>query len=293
VGAATGGSKATGGAATGGSKATGGAATGGSKATGGAATGGTSVAAVDCSDVATNTGTLSSAFQHAAVSLSGNTKSYIVTSNWWNQFGGQTVAYNGNSYTIGGTASSSGNTNPSGFPSIFIGNYGNNGNSVGSNLPKKVTELTTIPTLLDSNASATSGEFNVTYDVWFNPNGTVDTTAGSPGSGGYFLMVWLFQPTGAQPRGQPISAQAYPIAGVTGNWRVWTDGQNGSQPPCVSYVAATNVDTLSFDLNAFIKDARQRGYISDQQQLALIFGGAEIWKGGTGLQIKRFCAIVN
>jgi hypothetical protein len=227
------------------------------------------------------------------VSVTGKSKNYVITSNWWNQFGGQTVAYNGNSLTIGGTASDSSNTNPSGFPAIFIGNYGSNGSSNGSNLPKPVTQLTTIPTYLESNATSVSGQFNVTYDVWFNPNGTVDTQAGSPGNGGYFLMVWLYQPSSYQPRGASISGQAMPIDGVSGNWRVWVDGQNGSQPPCVSYVAATNIDSLAFDLNAFIKDAMKRGYISQQQQLALVFGGTEIWKGGTGLQIKRFCTIVN
>ncbi len=275
--------------ATGGSNAT-----GGSRATGGLpATGGAPIIATDCSEVANNSGTLTAAYQHTSVGITGSNKTYIITSNWWHQFVNQTIAYNGNSFTIGGTASSSGDTSPSGFPSIFIGNYGNNGNSTGSNLPKLVTQLTTIPTLLDSNASSVSGQFNVTYDVWFNPSGTVDTTAGNPGSGGYFLMVWLHQPSNYQPRGSSISGQAMTISGVSGTWRIWTDGANGSQPPCVSYVAATNIDSLSFDLNMFIKDAMTRGYISQQQQLALVFGGSEVWSGGVGLQISRFCTIVN
>lgn len=289
----TGGATGAGGAT--GTKATGGAnATGGAKATGGvAATGGAPIPVTNCTEVAVNGGSLTSAYQHTTVSVTGANKNYVITSNWWHQFVNQTIAYNGNSYTIGGTASNSGDTSPSGFPSMFIGNYGNTGNSTGSNLPKPVTQLTTIPTYLASNASATSGQFNITYDVWFNPSGTVDTQNGNPGSGGYFLMVWLYQPSGYQPRGASISGQAFTVSGVSGSWRIWTDGQNGSQPPCVSYVAATNIDSLSFDLNAFIKDAMSRGYISQQQQLALIFGGTEIWKGGVGLQVQRFCAIVN
>ncbi len=296
---ATGGSPGAGGATSQGATAnsTGGSnnATGGMPATGGVpATGGAPVIATDCTEVATGNGVFTKSFQNTTVGgIAGTTKNYVITANWWHQFVNQTVAYNGNSYTIGGTASSSPDTSPSGFPSIFIGNYGNSGTSTGSNLPKPVTSLTTIPTYLASNASSTSGQFNVTYDVWFNPNGTVDTTNGNPGTGGYYLMVWLFQPTGFQPRGASISGQAQSISGVSGSWRVWSDGQNGSQPPCVSYVAATNIDSLDFDLNDFIKDARNRGYISSSQQLALIFGGTEIWNGAVGLQIQRFCAIVN
>jgi len=292
-GTGTGGQGAGGGNVTGGAKATGGA-----RPTGGAATGGSPIVASDCTDVAVNGGTLTGRYDHTTVSVPGSNpnKNYVITTNWWNQFSSQTVAYTGNAFTLGGTGSNSTNTSPSGFPTIFIGNYGSTGNSTGSNLPKPVTQLTTIPTFLDSNASSigsSSNQFNITYDVWFNPNGTVDTQNGNPGTGGYFLMVWLYQPSGYQPRGASISGQAFNITGVSGSWRIWTDGQNGSQPPCVSYVAATNIDSLSFDLNAFIKDARSRGYISDQQQLALIFGGSEVWKGSAGLQIKRFCAIVN
>jgi hypothetical protein len=58
-------------------------------------------------------------------------------------------------------------------------------------------------------------------------------------------------------------------------------------------VSSSNVGSLAFDLNAFIKDAVTRGYLNNSQYLSVVFAGFEIWTGGTGVSSSRFCAIVN
>jgi hypothetical protein len=66
----------------------------------------------------------------------------------------------------------------------------------------------------------------------------------------------------------------------------------------VSYVANTELSTLSFDLNYFIKNAMANGWgVTKDQYLSIIFGGFEIWNGGNdthnGLKLNKFCAQVN
>jgi hypothetical protein len=60
----------------------------------------------------------------------------------------------------------------------------------------------------------------------------------------------------------------------------------------------TDVDptySMSFDLNAFIRDAVENrpGTLTDVMYLTNIFTGFEIWSGGVGLQTTSFCAGVN
>ncbi len=266
-------------------------ATGGKAGTGGlVGTGGTTVPAVTCSEVAVNSGTLTGQYSFTTVPVTGGNKTYGILTNWWNVFSNQTVAYNGNSITVSGN-SSSGNSSPAGFPALYIGSYSGRATS-GSNLPKQVSSLTTIPTDYETNGASISGQFNAAYDVWFtSSSAALSAGASNPGSGGAYLMVWLVKPTSYSPRGASIGAPVT-ISGVSGSWNVWWDA-SASPQPCVSYVNTSNVGSLAFDLNAFIKDAVNRGYLNNSQYLSVVFGGFEIWTGGTGVSATRFCAIVN
>ncbi|HEY5284446.1 MAG TPA: hypothetical protein VIM14_16775 [Polyangia bacterium] len=144
-----------------------------------------------------------------------------------------------------------------------------------------------------------TSNYNATYDVWFTSSGSaLPSSASGPGTGGAFLMVWLFKPgadsaTGAkarQPRGS-IVENGRAVGNVSGAWNIWYDNSN---PPCVSYVSKTPISALQFDLNDFIKDAIANNYgVTNSQYLSLVFAGFEVWGGGNGLKINQFCANVK
>ncbi|HEY5961058.1 MAG TPA: hypothetical protein VIV60_31090 [Polyangiaceae bacterium] len=298
TGVSKGGSPATGGMnsqATGGSKP----ATGGSPATGGtkSATGGTkatSSTAVDnptvCDDTATTKSEMSSQYSRLFINTTNNpSKNYVAITNWWHVFSGQTVAVNGIGFKVTNTASTSDNS-PVGFPTIFIGTYQNNA-SDGSNLPKQLSTISSVPTVFDTNAtSLDTSNFNATYDVWLTANSTPlsGTNVSSPGTGGAYVMVWLYDPANRQPRGG-VKASAQTVGKVSNTWDVWVDSTN---PPCISYVAKTPVSALTFDLLDFLKDSTKYG-VKDSMYLSIVFAGFEIWNGGNGATINKFCAKVN
>ncbi len=246
----------------------------------------------DCTDTATASSTLSGRYDTAVIPAPSNQKTYLLSTNWWSKFDGQTVTYQGLSFTLGnskGVAAT--NNDPIGFPTLYIGSYQNRV-TAGSNLPKQVSSLTTVPTVLSTNAADLGrDEYNATYDVWFTPTSSPLTSQVAPPAGGAYLMVWLFKPTMRQPRGT-IKASGQSIAGIDGTtWDVWVDPSN---PLCISYVATSPLNGLSFDLNAFIQDSVTKKFgITSNMYLSIIFAGFEVWAKGDGLQLKNFCAQVN
>ncbi len=221
-------------------------------------------------------------------------KTYVLQTNWWGSYSNEAEPFSGLGFTMNNpnNAVSSGNA-PMGFPSVFIGSYAGH-SSTGSNLPKAVSALTSVPTSYHTNNSSIGmGNHNATYDVWFTADDqALGATASSPGAGGAYLMVWMFKPTDRQPRGSDSGHQEQTIAGVTGTWDVWVDPSNSPQP-CVSYVSHTALDGLDFDLNVFIKDAVAKGYLTSSMYLNIVFGGFEVWGGSNGLQLTSFCADVE
>jgi cellulose 1,4-beta-cellobiosidase len=258
---------------------------------------------VACTDASTTALAFTKQYQDGSIAVTGSTKTYYTMTNWWHKFGGQTVTLNGLSMTVGnsqGTSVPSTDGNPMGFPSIFIGAYQGH-TTVGSNLPKQVSALTSVPTVFQTNASSLdTSNMNATYDVWFTATGTaLSSRASSPGAGGAYLMVWMYKPADRQPRGGSGTATgaspnhpAQTVSGVPGTWDVWVD--SSTDPPCISYVSSTPLDGLAFDLNTFIQDAVTQKYgITTSMYLSIVFAGFEIWSGGDGLQAKQFCAAVN
>jgi hypothetical protein len=191
------------------------------------------------------------------------------------------------------------NMGPTGFPSMFIG--ANSGHmTTGSNLPKQVSALTTVPTVWTWNDNATLADttvnsYNATYDVWFSTQPQGEPATSNPSGG--FLMVWLYDPPDAQPIGRPVY-QGVTIPDVSGTWDVWI-GPNGTRP-CISYVRTQPALSMSFDLNAFIKDAVNSRpdatgapTIQNSWYLSNVFIGFEIWRGGVGLETTNFCVAVD
>jgi endoglucanase len=263
-------------------------------------------ASVACTDTSTTTKNFTKQYEDSALAVTGSTKTYWTMTNWWHNgtFNGQTVTINGLSMKLGnpkGASVPATDGSPMGFPSIFIGTYQNKA-TVGSNLPKKVSDIKSVPTIFNTNASSVdTANLNATYDVWFTATSAPlsSTMANSPGAGGAYLMVWLFKPAARQPRGGSGQATGaspnYPattVNGVTGKWDVWVD--KSSDPPCISYVASDPIDGLSYDLNNFIQDSVSKQYgITTSMYLSIIFAGFEVWAGGDGLENKQFCATVN
>jgi hypothetical protein len=235
--------------------------------------------------------------QYGAASISVTNdpnKSYIMQSNWWGSpYKAQSETLNALGFTIANPSNAVTDTPslPLGYPSIYIGSYAGR-TTKGSNLPKQVSALTAVPTIISTNVDQKgSASYNAAYDVWFTsgsaPLGKSDT---NPGAGGAYLMVWLFMPSDKQPRGS-IKVRGGTVDGVPGDWDVWYDSTN---PPCVSYVASTKTPSLSFDLNDFIKHAIKNSLgVTSSQYLSIVFGGFEVWGGGDGVQLKQFCANVE
>lgn len=260
----------------------------------------------ECTDSSTDSGTFTTRYDAGKIKVTGKQKSYVIHTNWWYKYTSQTVSYNGLSMKIGDsqkTAVSASEGAPTGFPSIFIGSYTGN-TSEGSNLPKQVSALKSVPTILSTDASAhDTSNYNATYDVWFTAaSSPLPEAASDPGGDGALLMVWLYKPSARQPRGGKCSASSctpdqpnHTVAGVSqSTWDVWLGPGGGGRAPCVSYVSTKPLDSLSFDLNKFIQDAVANNYfVKSSMYLSIVFGGLEIWGGGDGVQIKQYCAQVN
>jgi hypothetical protein len=237
---------------------------------------------------------LTQRYDATTISTDGS-KTYLLQSNWWHAFAGETESFNGLSFTVNNPQNASDSPTdgaPLGFPSMFIGSYAGH-TTMGSNLPKQVSALTSVPTIFKTNSSAIGlGNHNSTYDVWFTAdNNPLGASQSNPGTGGAYLMVWLFEPTNRQPRGSPAGRYGQTVSGAPRTWNVWIDP---SSPPVVSYVSQTPIDALEFDLNDFIQDAVSKHYgVTSSMYLSIVFAGFEIWGGNDGLQVQQFCAAVN
>jgi hypothetical protein len=276
---------------------------GGATSPGGNTASGGAPATVDCTDVSTTPKNFTKQYEDGSLAVTGSTKTYWTMTNWWHKFSGQTVSLNGLSMKLGNAQSASvpaSDGNPMGFPSIFIGTYQTKA-TVGSNLPKKVSDIKSVPTVFQTNASSLdTSNLNATYDVWFTATSAPlsSARANNPGAGGAYLMVWMFKPKDRQPRGGIGGATgaspnfaATTVDGIPGKWDVWVDD---TDPLCISYVASEPIDGLAFDLNKFIQDSVTNQYgITSSMYLSLVFGGFEVWSGGDGLELKQFCAAVN
>lgn len=239
------------------------------------------------------TGTLASGNKFQRVATTTGSPQIYVQNNIFGQGGQYDISYNGPSFTIAnftGSASTSGA--PMGYPSLFIGSAGGDGQATGgSNLPKKVSDLTDIPT--GWRWSGTGTEFNVAYDVWFSPG------AGDQGPGSRsFLMVWFHKTANvfAEGEGEQHSGGTATIGGQS--FRTYVSQQFEGRP-IISYVANTQIKEWSFDLNDFITDAKTRSstaqgpVITDALYLTNVFAGFEVWSGVSNLKTENFCIQVK
>jgi len=209
--------------------------------------------------------------------------------------GGQyDIAYNGPSFTITNFTGSTATTGaPIGYPSLFIGSAGGDGQATtGSNLAKQVKSLTDVPTAW--RWSGTGTQFNAAYDVWFSP------TSGDGGKASRsFLMVWFHKTSMvfAEGEGEGHSGGVATINGKSFNTYV---SQQFEGRPIISYVATTTLNEWAFDLNDFITDAKTRtstaqptAVVNDNLYLTNVFAGFEVWSGVSALKTDKFCIQVK
>ncbi len=250
------------------------------------------------------TGTIGGANNTAAnyqrVKIASGGKSYIIqNNNWGNSGSGQTISYTNNTFKITATTGN-GSSAPASFPSIYIGANGQIASgtfstSENDNLPIQVSAIKSVQTSFAWSGGSGGKDFNATYDVWF--------ASSKPAAGSYndavsgFVMVWLHKPSNHQPIGSIVRTAS--IAGQT--WNVWVGprgtaavGTDGANRPVVSYVAQSDVSSLTFDLNLFIKDAAANG-IQSGWYLTDVFAGFEIWTGSdsANLACTGFTCVVQ
>ncbi|HEY5960591.1 MAG TPA: hypothetical protein VIV60_28755 [Polyangiaceae bacterium] len=223
---------------------------------------------------------------------------YIIQNNNWGKWDGtdQTLSFKNNSFKITlPTGAGPGGGVPASFPSIYIGHNGSTLNgmhtSATDNLPMQVSAIKSVKTTYKWTGTCGNG-FNASYDVWFSASKpTAEYTDAISG----FVMVWLCDPGDAQPIGSKQRT-----ASIAGNsWDVWVGPRGGSgtnsNAPVVSYTKASgSLNSLSFDLLEFIKDASTNG-IQGSWYLTDVFGGFEIWNGGStnGLSLDEFTCVVE
>lgn len=221
---------------------------------------------------------------------------YYLQVNQWNEAssGTQSMQVGGDFFfkMVAQAASVPTNGGPTGFPSIFIGGNSNN-ITEGSNLPKQVSTLTSVPTTwvwkdAGTLANGTANSYNAAYDVWFSQGADGEPSAYHPS--GAFLMVWYHKPFDAQPIGSIVDNQAT-VPNVPGQWNVWVGVNNGT--PIISYTATQTISSMDFDLMDFIRHAVARGdTVQSSHYLTNVFAGFEIWRGGVNLETTSFCAEV-
>ena len=242
-------------------------------------------------------------FQRKKVTIDG--EQYIIQNNNWggDNDGYQTLQFEGNSFAVTeSTGNSTGNGVPASFPSIYVGQNGDKTftTTATDNLPIQISSISSAHTTFAWGPQGKAGDFNAAYDVWFAadnpPNGGAEY--GDAVSG--FIMVWLYKPDGRMPIGGSPAVSGKSIPGVPGTWDVWAGPRNDTTQglpadrPVISYVASSRMQSIDFDLNAFIQDATNNTYNGHSLQpnwyLTDVFAGFEIWSGsqGVGLTADHF-----
>lgn len=243
-----------------------------------------------CADRATLTAALSGDkfWETTEVPTTGDMKSYLAFPNWWREYSGQVINLAGLGFTISGVTPDLTNASlPAGSPSLFIGGY-SGAESLGSNLPKRVSSITTIPTAMETNALLMETNHVATAYQFVFTGSEAPLRLQDPRRATY-LEIWLYKPTGRQPVGM-LTYPARSVDGISGSWDVWL----AQSDPYVTYVSASPLGEVEFDASNFIRDAVKNGhFVKSTLYLNAVLGGFHVWAGGDGMQVKRFCVQVN
>lgn len=181
---------------------------------------------------------------------------------------------------------------PSGYPSTYAGcHYG--ACSTGSGMPIRVSDIASATTSWSIFTSRVTGNWNASYDIWFNTRASVPGQADAAE-----LMIWLSKRGSIQPAGELIASNVS-VAGR--RFDVWAGRLPGGNWNVISYVARSNTTSVTnLDLKAFFTDASKRNNpvsgrpnLSSNWYLTSIQAGFEVWSGGNGLRSDFFNSIVR
>jgi cellulase/cellobiase CelA1 len=202
---------------------------------------------------------------------------YFVQNNVWGADTPQCI----NTTDTGFTVTQAGHNNPTNgapaaYPSVFFGcHYGNCTSGSGLPVQANTSQFAALRSSV-SNTYPTSGTWNASYDLWFDP--TPRTNGQNTGAE---VMIWLNR----QGPVQPVGSQVATVSLAGGTWAVWF-GNIGWN--VISYVRTSATSSLSFTVNDFYSDAVNRGYAQRAWYLTSIQAGFEPWVGGAGLTVNSF-----
>lgn len=219
--------------------------------------------------------------RYAKAQVTRDGRNYSFMANGWGpKFESHSISWNGTSFTVETMLGSPGdNYEPASYPTMFCGQYSTD-RSLSCGLPEQISALTSLRTGWKWAANGNATDYNVAYDIWL-----ANATGGFTG----YFMVWLRDPPGQQPAGQPTSHRAVSVANVPGVWDIWEGQVN--RAPIINYVRAEGQDSeqIDFDVLDFIRDAETRGLEVPGEQILSVAVGFEIWEGPiTNLQSLDF-----
>lgn len=210
----------------------------------------------------------------------------------------QNNAYNGASHCIqalwdnantGGFLLTSVNANaavggpPASFPSLVHGWHVDGQFYGGYTSARQLSTISSIPSTFSVTVPASgTNRYNATYDNWIGPS----SNPGGP-QGTLEHMIWInYRDT------TPIGTnQNSPVMLGGAQWDVWYGANNGWNT--VSYVRATNAQSVDIDVKQFIQHSIDAGYASGSDYLLGVQAGFEIWESTQNFSVDSFTAGVN
>ncbi|QNP75382.1 cellulose binding domain-containing protein [Streptomyces roseirectus] len=215
--------------------------------------------------------------QYASTTIQGR---YVVQNNRWGTSQTQCVTATDTGFRVT-RADGSVPTNgaPKSYPSVFNGCHYTNC-SPGTSLPARVSGISSAPSSI-AYGYVSDAVYNASYDIWLDPTPRTD------GVNRTEIMIWFNRVGSIQPIGSPVAT-----ATVGGrSWQVWQGG-NGTND-VLSFVAPSAIDSWSFDVMDFVRQAIARGLAQDSWYLTSVQAGFEPWQNGTGLAVNSFSSTVN
>ncbi|GGR84231.1 glycosyl hydrolase family 5 [Streptomyces humidus] len=205
---------------------------------------------------------------------------YVVQNNRWGTSATQCITVTDSGFRIA-QADGSVPTNgaPKSYPSVYNGCHYTNC-SPGTNLPARLNSISGAPTSI-SYSYVGGAVYDAAYDIWLDPTPRTD------GVNRTEIMIWFNRVGSVQPVGSPVGSAT--VAGR--QWQVWS-GNNGGND-VLSFVAPSAIDSWSFDVMDFARNAVSRGLAQNDWYLTSIQAGFEPWQNGAGLAVNSFSSTVN
>jgi Glycosyl hydrolase family 12 len=152
--------------------------------------------------------------------------------------------------------------------------------SPGTDLPRRVRSLSPQANTSWTWSGTTSGEWNASYDLWFDRGDQVTTQ-----DNGAELMIWLRTMPGYS-RGRFVY--------VAGRWMKFMNWRTCHVSTCWNYIQFRFLSTVhsvqGLRLWPFIRYAIRHGLIRSRWWLTSVHAGYELWSGGRGLATTWFNA---